>query len=89
MVQWLRLCAPNAGVQSLVGELRSCMLSSVAKKKKRERERQKKKKHHNRTQKTKKKLYHYIENQESKPYSQCHPNTVTNVPLHTPYTQTT
>ena len=37
MVQWLRLCAPNAGVQSLVGELRSCMLSSVAKKKKKRR----------------------------------------------------
>ena len=59
MVQWLRLCAPNAGVQSLVGELRSCMLSSVAKKKKRERERPKKNKtKQNHTQKTKKKLYH-------------------------------
>ena len=42
MVQWLRLCAPNAGVQFLVGELRSCMPSSVAKKKKRERETERK-----------------------------------------------
>ena len=36
MVQWLRLCLPMQGAQlrSLVGELRSHMLRSVAKKKK-------------------------------------------------------
>ena len=49
MVQWLRLCAPNAGVQFLVGELRSCMPSSVAKKKKREGDREKDEKKKNYT----------------------------------------
>ena len=38
MVQWLRLRASTAGVQSLVGEVRSCMLQGVAKKLKKQKQ---------------------------------------------------